>query len=51
MKKLLTTDNTTNYTLTKDIIVVIIGLVAYTLIGHFHQYIAGVEIFWFVLII
>jgi len=44
-KKVLTTNNITNYTLTKDMIIVIIGLVAYTLIVHFHQYIAGVDIF------
>ena len=34
-----------NFTLTKDIIVVIIGLLAYTIIVHFHQYIVIVEIF------
>jgi len=44
-KKILTTNNSTNYTLTKDIIVVIIGLLVYAVIVHFHQYIAGVEIF------
>ena len=44
-KKVLTTNNTANYTLTKDIIVVIIGLAVYIIIVHFHQYIAGVVIF------
>jgi uncharacterized membrane protein len=44
-KKVLTTNNTTNYTLTKDIIVVIIGLLVYTIIVRFHQYSADVEIF------
>ena len=44
-KKVLTTNNTTNYTLTKDIIVVIIGLLVYTIIVHFHQYSGDVEIF------
>ena len=44
-KKVLTTNNTTNYTLTKDIIVVIIGLLVYTIIVRFHQFIAGVTIF------
>ena len=44
-KKVLTTNNTTNYTLTKDIIVIIIGLFVYAIIVHFHQYIAGVVIF------
>ncbi len=44
-KKILMIKDTENFTITKDIIVVIIGLVAYTIIIHFHQYIAGVEIF------
>ena len=44
-KKVLTTNNTANYTLTKDIIVVIIGLLVYAIIVYFHQYIAGVAIF------
>ena len=44
-KKVLTSNNTTNYTLTKDIIVVIIGLLVYAIIVYFHQYIAGVVIF------
>ena len=44
-KKVLTTNNASNYTLTKDIIVVIIGLVVYAIIVYFHQYIAGVVIF------
>ena len=44
-KKVLTTNNTTNYTLTKDIIVIIIGLLIYAVIVYFHQYIAGVVIF------
>ena len=44
-KKVLTTNNTANYTLTKDIIVVIIGLLVYAIIVYFHQYIAGVVIF------
>ena len=44
-KKVSTTHNTTNYTLTKDIIVIIIGLLVYAIIVNFHQYIAGVEIF------
>jgi uncharacterized membrane protein len=44
-KKVLTTNNTENYTLTKDIIVVIIGLLVYAIIVYFHQYIAGVAIF------
>ena len=44
-KKVLMTKNTTNYTLTKDIIVFIIGLLIYAIIVHFHQYIAGVAIY------
>ncbi len=44
-KKVLTTNNTANYTLTKDIIVVIIGLLVYAIIVYFHQYIVGVAIF------
>ena len=44
-KKVLTTNNTTNYTLAKDIIVIIIGLLIYAVIVYFHQYIAGVVIF------
>ncbi len=44
-KKVLTTNNTANYTLTKDIIVVIIGLLVYGIIVYFHRYIAGVEVF------
>jgi uncharacterized membrane protein len=44
-KKVLTTNNTANYTLTKDIIVIIIGLLVYAIIVYFHQYIAGVAIF------
>ena len=44
-KKVLTTNNTANYTLTKDIIVVIIGLLVYAIIVYFHRYIAGVVIF------
>jgi uncharacterized membrane protein len=43
--KALMTNNTTNYTLTKDIIVVIIGLLVYAIIVYFHRYIAGVVIF------
>jgi uncharacterized membrane protein len=44
-KKVLTTNNTANYTLTKDIIVVIIGLLLYVIFVYFHRYIAGVVIF------
>jgi hypothetical protein len=44
-KKVLTTNNTSNYTLTKDIIIVSIGLLAYAIIVYFHLYIAGVVIF------
>ncbi len=44
-KKVLTTNNTANYTLTKDIIVVIIGLLVYAIVVYFHRYIAGVAIF------
>ena len=44
-KKVLTTNNATNYTLTKDIIVIIIGLLVYANIVYFHQHIAGVIIF------
>jgi uncharacterized membrane protein len=44
-KKVLMTNNTANYSLTKDIIVVIIGMLVYAIIVYFHQYIAGVEIF------
>jgi len=44
-KKVLTNNNNANYALTKDIIVVIIGLLVYAIIVYFHQYIAGVEIF------
>jgi uncharacterized membrane protein len=44
-KKILTTNNTTNYTLTKDITVIIIGLLFFAITVHFHQYIAGVSIF------
>jgi len=45
-KKVLTTNNTANYTLSKDIIVVIIGLLVYAIIVYFHQYIGGVVIFY-----
>jgi len=31
------TNNTTNYSLTKDITVVIIGLLVYAIIVYFHQ--------------
>ena len=44
-KKVLTTNITANYTLTKDVIVIIIGLVVYVIIVYFHQFIAGVTIF------
>ncbi len=44
-KKVLTTNNITNYTLTKDMIIVIIGLLLYVIFVYFHQYIAGVVIF------
>jgi uncharacterized membrane protein len=44
-KKVLTTNNTKNYTLTKDIIVVVIGIFFYFIIVHFHEYIAGVPIY------
>jgi uncharacterized membrane protein len=44
-KKVLIIKDTENFTPTKDIIVVIIGLVAYIIIVYFHQYIAGVKIF------
>jgi len=44
-KKVLTTNNTANYTLTKDIIVVIIGFLVYAIIVYCHQYIAGIAIF------
>ena len=44
-KKVLVVKNTTNYTLTKDIIVFIIGLLIYAIIVYFHQYIAGVAIY------
>ena len=43
-KKVLIIKDTKNFTLTKDILVIIIGLVTYIIILHFHQYIAGVEI-------
>ena len=44
-KKISTTNDTANYTLTKDIIVVIIGLLVYAITVYFHRYIAGVVIF------
>ena len=44
-KKVLIIKDTENFTPTKDIIVVIIGLVAYIIIVYFHQYIGGVKIF------
>jgi uncharacterized membrane protein len=44
-KKVLTTNITANYTLTKDIIVITIGLVVYVIIVYFHRFIAGVTIF------
>ena len=44
-KKVLTIEKTANYTLTKDVIVVIIGLLVYAIIVYFHRYIAGVVIF------
>ena len=44
-KKVLTTNITANYTLTKDIIVIIIGLVVYVVIVYFHQFIADLIIF------
>ena len=44
-KKVLMIRDNENYTLTKDIIVVIIGLLVYAIIVYFHQYIAGVVIF------
>ena len=44
-KKVLTTNIAANYTLSKDIIVIIIGLVVYVIIVYFHQFIAGVTIF------
>ena len=44
-KKVLTTNNTLNCTLTKDIIVIVIGLLVYAIIVYFHRYIAGVVIF------
>jgi uncharacterized membrane protein len=43
-KKVLTTNNTENYTLTKDIIIVIIAFLVYAIIVYFHQYIAGIAI-------
>ncbi len=43
-KKNLATNNSTNYTLTKDIAVVIIGLIVFAIIVYFHKYIAGVAI-------
>ncbi len=43
-KKILATNNSTNYTLTKDIAVVIIGLIVFAIIVYFHKYIAGVAI-------
>ena len=44
-KKVLTTNIAANYTLSKDIMVIIIGLVVYFIVVYFHQFIAGVTIF------
>ena len=44
-KKVLTTNIEVKYTLSKDIMVIIIGLVAYLIIVYYHQFIAGVTIF------
>jgi len=44
-KKVLTTNIEAKYTLSKDIMVIIIGLVAYLIIVYYHQFIAGVTIF------
>ena len=44
-KKALTTNIEVKYTLSKDIMVIIIGLVAYLIIVYYHQFIAGVTIF------
>ena len=44
-KKVLTTNIEVKYTLSKDIMVIIIGLVAYLIIVYYHQFIAGVSIF------
>ena len=44
-KKVLTINKTVNYTLTKDIMVVIVGLLLYIIFVYFHRYIGGVVIF------
>ena len=44
-KKVLTTNIEVQYTLSKDIMVIIIGLVVYLIIVYYHQFIAGVSIF------
>ena len=44
-KKVLTTNIAANYTLSKDIMVIIIGLVVYFIVVYLHQFIAGVTIF------
>ena len=44
-KKVLTTNIEVKYTLSKDIMVIIIGLVSYLIIVYYHQFIAGVSIF------
>ena len=41
-KKVLTTNIEVKYTLSKDIMVIIIGLVAYLIIVYYHQFIAYV---------
>ena len=44
-KKVLTTNIAAKYTLSKDIMVIIIGLAAYLIIVYYHQFIVGVTIF------
>ncbi len=44
-KKVLTTNIAANYILSKDIMVIIIGLVVYFIVVYLHQFIAGVTIF------
>tara|TARA_B100001964_G_C13968447_1_gene480806 strand:- start:123 stop:632 length:510 start_codon:yes stop_codon:yes gene_type:complete len=44
-KKVLIINYTEKFTLIKNVIVVIIGFVGYTITVHFHHYISGVKIF------
>ena len=44
-KKVLTVNSSVNYSSTKDVMVVIIGLFVYVIIVYFHKYIAGMAIF------